>query len=125
MLALFDAPSKTHTTDRVVGFQGITTSDSSNTESRHVAMITEMVKFAALLLRVSKEVYHEAKHLSMLQKSKVAFELDSCFTDWKNDLPSWLSPDSNALKEPEWVGKQKLVLELRKLLYSCTVNGGN
>lgn len=73
-----------------------------------------MVKFAGLLLRASKEVYHEAKHLSMLQRSEVAFELDTCFTDWRENLPSWLSFDSSNLREPEWVGKQRLVLELRR-----------
>lgn len=93
-------------------------SDSARmmTEPKHVAMIPEMVRFAALLLRSSKELYHEAKHLSLQEKSKIAFELDSDFTEWRSNLPSWLSPGSNALKEPEWVGKQKLVLELRKLL---------
>jgi hypothetical protein len=84
-----------------------------------VAIIPEMVKFAALLLRASKEVYYEAKHLSMLEKSKIAFDLDLCFTEWRNSLPSWFSRSSNALKEPEWVGKQKLVLELRKALFIC------
>lgn len=88
----------------------------SDTEAEHVAIIPEMVKFAALLLRASKEVYHEAKHLSMLEKSKIAFNLDSCFTEWKNNLPSLLRPGTNSLKEPEWVGKQKLVLEIRKPL---------
>lgn len=77
-----------------------------------------MVKFAALLLRASKELYHEAKHLTMVEKSKIAFELDASFTDWRSDLPPFLSPNSNSLKEPEWVGKQKLVLELRKSLSS-------
>lgn len=85
-------------------------------------MIPEMVKFAALLLRASKELYHEAKHLSMLQKSKVAFELDASFTDWKSNLPSWLKSDSNALREPEWVGKQRLVLEIRRCFHSCAVD---
>lgn len=100
-------------------FKGTSNSAKTDTEAKHVAIIPEMVKFAALLLRASKEIYHEAKHLSMLEKSKIAFDLDSCFTEWRNNLPSWLGPGSNALKEPEWVGKQKLVLELRKpLIYA-------
>jgi hypothetical protein len=91
-------------------------SAGTNAEAEHVAIIPEMVSFAALLLRASKEIYHEAKHLSLKEKSQIAFNLDACFTDWRNNLPSWLRPgsSSNPLKEPEWVGKQKLVLELRK-----------
>jgi hypothetical protein len=85
-----------------------------NAEAEHVAIIPVMVDFAALLLRASKEIYLEAKHLSLKEKSQIAFNLDACFTSWRNNLPSWLSPGSNPLKEPEWVGKQKLVLELRK-----------
>jgi hypothetical protein len=100
-------------------FKGTSNSAKTNTEAEHVAIIPEMVKFAGLLLRASKEIYYEAKHLSMLEKSKIAFDLDLCFTEWRNNLPSWLSPGSNGLKEPEWVGKQKLVLELRKpLIYA-------
>lgn len=100
-------------------FQGTSNFSKTSTEAEHVAIIPEMVKFAALLLRASKEVYHEAKHLSLLEKSKIAFDLDSRFTEWRNNLPSWLGPGSNPLKEPEWVGKQKLVLELRKpLIYA-------
>jgi hypothetical protein len=73
-----------------------------------------MVKFAAILLRASKEIYHEAKHLSLEERSSIASDLDACLTQWKASLPPWLRSDPNLLKEPEWVSKQRIVLELRK-----------
>jgi len=81
-------------------------------EERDVAMINEMVKFAAILRRISKEIYHDSKGLSLLEKSARALELDSSLESWRGDLPEWLNLDTVSFREPEWASKQKLVLQL-------------
>jgi hypothetical protein len=81
-------------------------------EERDVAMTNEMVKFAAILRRVSKEIYHDSKGLSLLEKSARALELDSSLGSWRRDLPEWLNLDTVSFREPEWASKQKLVLQL-------------
>lgn len=78
-------------------------------------MINEMVKFAVLLRRISKEIYHNSKGLTTLQKSNVAIELDILLDDWKSKLPEWLNLDVVTFREAEWAAKQKLVLRLRYL----------
>jgi len=81
-------------------------------EEQDVAMINEMVKFAAILRQVSKEIYHDSKGLSLLEKSAKALELDSSLESWRRDLPEWLNLDTVSFREPEWASKQKLVLQL-------------
>jgi hypothetical protein len=78
-------------------------------------MINEMVHFAAILRRISKELYHDSKGLTLLQRSGVARELESLLEDWKSHLPDHLSFDRVSLHEEEWAAKQKLVLRLRYL----------
>lgn len=78
-------------------------------------MVNEMVHFAAVLRRISKEIYHDSKGLTMLQKSSVALELDALLDDWKARLPEWLDFDRISFREKEWAAKQKVVLHLRYL----------
>lgn len=95
--------------------QTIHISDTHQEEGRRIAMINEMVHFAAILRRISKELYHDAKGLTMLQKSAVAKELDGLLSDWRAKLPEWLDFGNSSFRDEEWAGKQKLVLHLRFL----------
>lgn len=89
--------------------------EKSHHENRSVAMINEMVYFAAILRRISKELYHDKKGLSLLQKSTVANKLDSLLDEWKDRLPVYLDFELTSFREEEWASKQKLVLQLRYL----------
>ncbi|KAK5000131.1 hypothetical protein LTR66_000956 [Elasticomyces elasticus] len=88
---------------------------TSEDEDYGVAMVTEMVHFAVLLRRISKEIYHNPKGLTMPQKSSVAIELDALLIAWKSKLPEGLNFDVVSFREAEWAAKQKLVLHLRYL----------
>ncbi|KAG8410368.1 hypothetical protein J3459_017180 [Metarhizium acridum] len=92
-----------------------TVSNKPELENCSVAMINEMVHFAAILRRISKELYHDSKGLTLLQKSAVAKELDALLDDWKNRLPEYLDFSRVSFREAEWAAKQKLVLHLRYL----------
>jgi hypothetical protein len=89
--------------------------DSPESEDKSVAMVNEMVQFAAILRRISKELYHNSKRLTLLEKSTLAKDLDSLLGDWKSNLPSWLDFSKVSFREEEWAAKQKLVLHLRYL----------
>ncbi|PVI03964.1 putative C6 transcription factor [Periconia macrospinosa] len=93
----------------------IEVSGAPETENKNVAMINEMVRFAAILRRISKELYHDAKSLTLPEKSTIAMELDGLLSDWKANLPEWLDFGTLSFREEEWAGKQKLVLHLRYL----------
>jgi hypothetical protein len=95
--------------------QKVTSPVPPEAENRSVAMTNEMVHFAAVLRRVSKELYHNSKGLTLSQKSTVAHELDLLLDDWKARLPEWLDFERVSFREEEWSGKQKLVLHLRYL----------
>lgn len=75
-------------------------------------MINEMVHFAALLRRISKEIYHNYKAVDDLGRSAIAIELHVQLERWKAELPEWLSLDSVSFRESEAASKQKLVLRL-------------
>lgn len=77
-----------------------------------MSMINEMVRFAIILRRTSKEIYHDSKGLSLLEKSVRALELDAELLAWRKSLPAWLDLESSSLREPMWASKQKLVLQL-------------
>jgi hypothetical protein len=87
----------------------------SELENSSFGMINEMVHFAAVLRRISKELYHDSKGLTLLQKSAVAKELDTLLDAWKSRLPEYLDFDKVSFREDEWAAKQKLVLHLRYL----------
>jgi hypothetical protein len=77
-----------------------------------MAMINEMVKFAIVLRKTSKEIYHDSKGLTLREKSARALELDEELITWKGNLPYWLNLDTISFREQEWASKQKLVLQL-------------
>jgi hypothetical protein len=87
----------------------------SDEEDHDVSMINEMVFLAVLLRRISKEIYHNPKALTVPQKSSVALDLDALLVEWKSRLPEWLNFDVVTLRESESAAKQKLVLHLRYL----------
>ncbi|XP_014557646.1 hypothetical protein COCVIDRAFT_96677 [Bipolaris victoriae FI3] len=89
--------------------------DTSEAEPKSIAMINEMVRYAAILRRISKELYHDAKGLTLSEKSVIAKELDALLSDWKANLPEWLDFGKLSFREEEWAGKVKVVLQLRYL----------
>lgn len=89
--------------------------NKSHLEPRSVAMINEMVYFAAILRRTSKELYHDTKDLTLSQKAAVATRLDALLDEWKAKLPDYLNFDQSSFLDEEWASKQKLVLHLRYL----------
>lgn len=88
--------------------------DVPELEKPSVSMVSEMVHLAAILRRISKQIYHDSKGLDECQKSLVASELDALLDKWKMQLPEWLSFDTASIREPEWATKQKLVLQLSR-----------
>jgi hypothetical protein len=89
--------------------------DSPESEDKSVAVVNEMVKLAAIIRRISKELYYNSKGLTLLEKSILAKDLDSLLGDWKSRLPEWLNFGRVSFREEEWAAKQKLVLHLRYL----------
>jgi hypothetical protein len=81
-------------------------------EAHNISMINEMVRFAIILRKTSKEIYHDSKRLTLLEKSVRALELDAELMAWRKSLPAWLDLESSSLREPMWASKQKLVLQL-------------
>ena len=73
-----------------------------------------MVSFAKILQVASEELYHPLREKSLLQMSETAIELDDALEQWKRDLPPILNLDKSSLRDPEWLGKQKVVLKLRE-----------
>jgi hypothetical protein len=90
-------------------------------ESQSVSMVGEMVHLAAILRRISKQIYHDSKGLDECQKSLVAIELDELLDKWKMQLPEWLSLDTASIREPEWATKQKLVLRLSRRCHTTSL----
>jgi hypothetical protein len=74
-------------------------------------MISAQVSLSAIFLAASANIYSEPK---FEQKSLSARQLDEELTVWKSRLPQWLNPDVLSFKEPEWISKQKLALQIRK-----------
>ncbi|KAF5584049.1 uncharacterized protein FSUBG_12920 [Fusarium subglutinans] len=95
--------------------QNVAVSNQPDLENCSAAMINEMVHFAAVLRRISKELYYDSKGLTLMQKSAVAKELDRLLDDWKDKLPAYLDFTAVSFREQEWAAKQKLVLHLRYL----------
>lgn len=79
-------------------------------------MIIEMVRFASILLRAARQLYHSVAKVSEQRKSTIAAKLDEDLVLWRANLPFWLQPDYQSFTEPEWVGKQRLVLQLRTII---------
>ncbi|EUC41784.1 hypothetical protein COCMIDRAFT_60969, partial [Bipolaris oryzae ATCC 44560] len=89
--------------------------DTSEAEHKSVVMINEMVRYAAILRRICKELYHDTKGLTLTEKSAIAKELDGLLSDWKANLPEWLDFGKLSFRDEEWAGKQGVVLQLRYL----------
>lgn len=100
----------------VLTYQGLAVDvAAAEIEEQDMAMINEMVHLAVILRRISKEIYHNSKGLTLLQKSTVAFEIDLLLVAWKNKLPDWLNFDMISFRGAEWAAKQRIVLHLRYL----------
>jgi hypothetical protein len=95
--------------------QNVSILDAPESEDKSVAVVNEMVQFAAILRRISKELYYNSKGLTLREKSILAKHLDSLLGDWKSRLPEWLDFGRVSFREEEWAAKQKLVLHLRYL----------
>lgn len=52
--------------------------------------------------------------LDLEPKSEIAMKIDRNLQAWKANLPQWLNPNHVSLKEPEWMSKQRLALNIRK-----------
>ena len=80
-----------------------------------------MLSLCEIHRRASKDIYHDAEHRSLAEKSRVSFELDESLTAWQDALPAFLNIDKVSLSDPEWAYKQKLVLKMRKYtsIYTC------
>lgn len=50
--------------------------------------------------------------------SGTANELDDALQQWKRDLPPILNLDTSSLRDPEWLTKQKIVLNLREFSHA-------
>lgn len=86
---------------------------NTDSGSSPIEMIPQMALFAAILLQISLQLYHRPRNISEHERSSIAFSLDAELLAWKSNLPCWLNCDSHSFTEPEWAGKQRLVLQLR------------
>lgn len=77
-----------------------------------------MVSFSKILQVASEELYHPSPEKSLLQMSGTANELDDALQQWKRDLPPILNLDTSSLRDPEWLTKQKIVLNLREFSHA-------
>lgn len=94
-------------------------SHDTDMENPDVAIIPVMVELSQILKRASQEIYHDSTNLSMREKSRISFDLESSLSTWKNNLPDFLNVDRAGLNDSEWAFKQKLVLRMRKYHPSC------
>ena len=99
----------------LISDQPVGDSIAPETENKNVTMINEMVRFASVLRRISKQLYHDTRGLTLPEKSIIAKELDGLLGDWKANLPERLDFGSISFRDEEWAGKSKLVLHLRYL----------
>jgi hypothetical protein len=76
-------------------------------------MISAQVSLSAIFLAASANIYSSESNFE--QKSLSAQQLDEELTVWKSRLPQWLNPDVLSFTEPEWISKQKLALQIRKI----------
>ena len=76
-------------------------------------MISAQVSLSAIFLAASANIYSSESNFE--QKSLSAQHLDKELTVWKSRLPQWLNPDVLSFTEPEWISKQKLALQIRKI----------
>ncbi|KAI9374232.1 fungal-specific transcription factor domain-containing protein [Aspergillus egyptiacus] len=83
------------------------------------AIIPWMVDFARLTRKVSVQIYHS--RLSLREKLFVALAIESEMDTWIAQLPEHIRPDfvtglvinRNALRDPKWARRQRVVLGIR------------
>ena len=76
-------------------------------------MISAQVSLSAIFLAALANIYSSESNFE--QKSPSARQLDEELTVWKSRLPQWLNPDILSFTKPEWISKQKLALQIRKI----------
>ncbi|KAH8585448.1 hypothetical protein B0O99DRAFT_749021 [Bisporella sp. PMI_857] len=87
-----------------------------NSESdTSILLISSMVALAEILRVASKQLYVSAAPLTFVEKSALAMKLDGRLRTWKHNLPPLLNVDRASLRDPTWLTKQKLVIQLRYL----------
>lgn len=91
-------------------------SSPRDSESRPTptVIIEPMISFAEILRIASDELYHTAEQRSPLEISEAVWHLDGLLDDWKRSLPKCLDLNTTSIREPEWISKQKIVLNLRE-----------
>ena len=92
------------------------TTNSSSCEPSQTSIIPAQVSLSAIHRSASRNIYSSEANCEQLPQS--ARQLDEELTVWKATLPRWLNPDVVSFKEPEWVGKQKLALQIGKIRLS-------
>ncbi|KAE9365851.1 hypothetical protein N431DRAFT_562552 [Stipitochalara longipes BDJ] len=87
------------------------TTQLQSNEPSPTFIIFAQVSLSAIHRSASLKIY--SMEASYEQKSQSAQQLERELTTWKSKLPQWLNPDVVTFKEPEWMSKQKLELEIR------------
>jgi hypothetical protein len=92
-------------------------SSSSNHEPLQTCIISAQVLLSLIFRAASENIY--SSELNFERKALSARQLDEELATWKLSLPQWLNPDVLSFREPEWINKQKLTLQLRKTRLSA------
>jgi hypothetical protein len=92
------------------------TTNSSSCEPSQTSIIPAQVSLSAIHRSASRNIY--SSEVNYEQISQSARQLDEELTVWKATLPRWLNPDVVSFKEPEWMSKQKLALQIGKIRLS-------
>lgn len=87
----------------------------SRTDYTAEDIIQLMVPLAHILKQLAEDVYRDQRNSDLSGASIKSLELDRRLERWKADLPSCWHLKQQSLTEPEWMTKQKIVLELRFL----------
>lgn len=87
----------------------------SRTDYTAQDIIHLMVPLAHILKQLAEDVYRDQRNSDMSAASIKSLELDGRLERWKTELPSSWDLKHQSLTEPEWMTKQKIVLELRFL----------
>ncbi|OJJ48751.1 hypothetical protein ASPZODRAFT_130868 [Penicilliopsis zonata CBS 506.65] len=87
-------------------------------DNSEYAIIPWMVDFAQIIRRVSVQVYHS--RIALHEKLQLALQIEEEMDQWLVRLPDRLKPDilhlrlsRDALRDPKWARRQRLVLGIR------------
>ncbi|XHG09756.1 hypothetical protein AWENTII_012797 [Aspergillus wentii] len=82
------------------------------------AIIPHMVDFAQIIRKVSIQIYHS--RITLQDKLQIALQIETEMDRWVTRLPDRLKPDiwgdrpsGDALRDPKWARRQRLVLGIR------------